>query len=328
MSMAKGGGLEGAAEVAKDGAYKRTESQFRSSVKEDGSSVFSPEAGRYQLVIAYACPWASRTNAVRTLKGLDEAIDITVVDPVFKRTRPEDDNDQHHGWFFRENDKFMEATSVRDFYDEFSSGDVQKFTVPILFDKKTKQIVNNESSEIIRMLNSEFNSIANNPDLDLYPEAFREEIDEVNSWIYPMINNGVYAAGFATTQAAYDVAVKELFEGLDRVEEILSRQRYITSRNAITEADIRLFKTLVRFDEVYVQHFKCNKKRIADYPNMENYVREIYQIPEITKTVNMKEIKEHYFCSHPTINKYSIIAVGPGVDYSQAHNRDSKFPLE
>ena len=325
--MAKTGAKASMDEVGKDGAFQRTDSAFRSWIKADGSSEFSPEAGRYHLVIANACPWACRANAVRMLKGLDGAIDLTVVDPVFTRTRPENDGDQHCGWFFRENDKFMEATSVRDLYDKVSSN-TDKFTVPILFDKKTNKIVNNESSEIIRMLNSEFNSIANNPDLDLYPEAFREEIDEINNWVYPMINNGVYKCGFATTQAAYDVAVKELFDGLDQVEDILSSQRYITSRNAITEADVRLFKTLVRFDEVYVQHFKCNKKRIADYPNMENYVREIYQIPEIGKTVNMKEIKEHYFCSHPTINKYSIIAVGPGVDYSQAHDREVKFPLE
>ena len=311
-------------EFDKAGAFKRTDSMYRSWIKADGSSEFSPEVGRYHLVIAYACPWATRANAVRLLKGLDEAIDLTVVDPVFVRTRPEDDDDKHCGWFFREDDKFMEATSVRDFYEKFTSNN-DKFTVPILFDKKTNKIVNNESSEIIRMLNSEFNGIAKNPDLDLYPEAFRTEIDEVNSWIYPMINNGVYKSGFANTQGAYDIAVKELFDGLDRVEEILSKQRYITSCDAITEADIRLFMTLVRFDEVYTQHFKCNKKYIADYPNMENYVREIYQIPEIGKTVNMKEIKEHYFCSHPSINKFGIIAVGPGVDYSRSHDRDVKF---
>jgi len=261
------------------------------------------------------------------LKGLDEAIDLTVVEPIIKRTRPEDDGDTHAGWFFREDDKFMEVASVRDFYDKVSNN-TGKFTVPILFDKKTNKIVNNESSEIIRMLNSECNSMAKNPDLDLYPEAFRKEIDEINSWIYPMINNGVYKCGLSRTQAAYDIAAKELFDGLDRVEEILSRQRYITSCNAITEADIRLFMTLIRFDEVYNQHFKCNKKRIADYPNMENYVREIYQIPEIGKTIVMKEIKEHYFCSHTAINKFGIIAVGPGVDYSLSHDRDVKFPLK
>jgi len=322
------GSKEGITEVTKDGAYSRKESQFRRSVKADGSSEFTPEAGRYHLIISYACPWASRTNAVRMLKGLEEAIPVTVVHPVFQRTRPEDDNDNHHGWFFNENDKYMGVNTVRDFYDKYSTGDVSRYSVPILFDTKTEQIVNNESAEIVRMFNTEFNNIAKNPDVDLYPEQYQHDIDEVNSWIYPRINNGVYAAGFAQSQEAYDVAVELLFEGLDLVEQILSTHRYITDSNTITEADIRLFKTLVRFDEVYATHFKCNKKRVADYPNMENYVREIYQIPEITGTVNMDHIKRHYYCSHPSVNKFGIIAVGPGVDYSQAHDRDEKFPLK
>lgn len=281
------------------------------------------------MVIAYACPWANRTNAMRVLKGLDGMVGVTVVDPVMRKTRPEDQSDKHSGWWFRQ--PFMGSKTVREFYEKYSpqGAESQKYSVPILFDTKTNEIVNNESAEIIRMFNSEFNELVSkeHAEMDFYKAAFRQEIDDANSWVYPMINNGVYRAGFATSQDAYDEAVNEVFNGLDRVEAILSKQRYITSSPAITEADIRLFMTLVRFDEVYHQHFKCNKKRIADYPNMENYVRELYQIPGIRLTINMKEIKEHYFMSHPTINRYGIIAAGPGVQYDTPHDRESKFPL-
>lgn len=314
-------------EVADDGAFKRKESTFRDWIKADGSTAYPPAKGRYHLIIAYACPWANRTNAARKLKGLDDAIDLTIVEPVMRLTKPQDSEDKHVGWYFRDNDQYMGCRTVREFYEKFGSGQVTKFTVPILFDTKTKKIVNNESSEIVRMFNSEMNEFATqNQEMDMYPEAQRASIDEVNDWVYPMINNGVYKAGFARTQSAYDVAVEELFKGLDQCEEILSKQRYIAADSAFTEADLRLFMTLVRFDEVYTQHFKCNKKRIEDYPNLLNYVREIYQMDGIHETINMKEIKEHYFCSHETINKYGIIAVGPGVDYSLPHNRTKLFP--
>jgi putative glutathione S-transferase len=311
-----------------DGAFKRTAATFRQWVKSDGSTPFAPASGRYHLIVAFACPWANRTTAVRSLKGLESAIGITVVDPVFQRTRPDDDEDSHVGWLFREDDQFQGARSVRDLYG-MSDASATKFTVPILYDNETKQIVNNESSEIIRMLNSEFGACASRDHdlgIDLYPEPRRTQIDAVNEWIYESVNNGVYRCGFAHTQAAYDEAVDVLFDGLDRCEAILASQRYIASEDQITEADIRLFMTLVRFDEVYTQHFKCNKARVADYPNLENFVRELYQVPGIAATVNMAEIKRHYFCSHESINRFAIIAAGPGVDYTQAHDRDVKFP--
>jgi len=312
-------------EVTKGGAFVRKDSTFRDWVKADGSSKYPPAEGRYHLIIACACPWANRANATRMLKGLDKVIGLSIVEPVMRKTRPEDPKDDHVGWFFREDDQFMGCKTVRDFYEKFGDGQVAKFTVPILFDTETKTIVNNESSELIRMFSNEFNEFATrNKDMNLYPEALQSEIDEVNSWVYPMINNGVYRAGFARSQEAYDDAVNEVFEGLDRCEEILSKQRYMVG-DSFTEADLRLFMTLVRFDEVYTQHFKCNKAMVASYNNIQNYVREIYQMDGVHETINMREIKEHYFCSHSSINKFGIIAIGPGVDFSLPHDRDEKF---
>lgn len=264
------------------------------------------------------------------LKGLDEVIGVTVVDPVWVKTRPNDDEDTHHGWSFNENDKFEGADTVRDFYEKCDP-DVYKFVVPVLYDKQRKEIMNNESSEIIRMFGKEMNAFASkNKEWDLYPENLQKQIDSVNEWVYPQINNGVYRTGFSQTQEAYEEAVNDVFDGLDRVEEILSKQRYIASPDVFTEADIRLFVTLVRFDEVYVGHFKCNKKRISDYHHIPNYVREIYQIPGIADTVNMDHIKEHYHQSHPMINKFKIIPAGPNAkaDFKKPHNRDELFPLE
>jgi len=253
---------------------------------------------------------------------LDDVISVTVVEPVMVKTS---DKDNHHGWAFSDEDQPKGAKTVRAFY-EMHSDHVSKFTVPILYDNKLGKIVSNESSEIIRMLGQEFNELATkNKDLDLYPEASREEIDSVNEWVYPQINNGVYRSGFAQTQEAYEEAVADVFAGLDRAEDILSKQRYIASSDQITEADIRLFVTLVRFDEVYHGHFKCNKKRIADYPNLVNYTREIYQLDGISETVDMHHIKEHYHRSHPTINPFGIVPVGPGVDFSLPHDRAEKF---
>jgi len=197
-------------------------------------------------------------------------------------------------------------------------------TVPVLWDKKQKTIVNNESSEIIRMFNTEFNAFCETPEqkeLNFYPEDLRTEIDAMNEWIYPQINNGVYRAGFAKTQEAYDIAVREVFAGLDKVEGILSQRRYLTGKR-FTEADIRLFTTLIRFDMVYVGHFKCNKKRVMDYPNIWNYVREIYQMPGVAGTVDAEHVQKHYQASHKSINPLSIVAIGPDLDFSQPHNRD------
>mmetsp|Transcript_2979 Transcript_2979/g.5029 ORF Transcript_2979/g.5029 Transcript_2979/m.5029 type:complete len:344 (+) Transcript_2979:166-1197(+) len=305
-------------EVSKNGAFVRTDATFRNWIKADGSTEFAPEKGRYHLVVCLACPWASRCLAVRKIKGLDDVIGVTATKPIFDRTS---DKDKHTGWIFEEDDQFLGARTVRELY-EGQEGQSSKFTVPILYDLKTDKFVSNESSEIIRMLNSEFNEFATkNKDLDLYPESNRDKIDEVNEWVYPMINNGVYRSGFAQSQEAYDEAVDEVFEGLDTAEEILSNQTFIASDDKISEADIRLFVTLVRFDEVYHGHFKCNKKRIEDYPNLSNYTRHIYQMDGIADTVDMFHIKEHYHRSHPSINPFGIVPKGPGVDFMKPHNR-------
>jgi glutathionyl-hydroquinone reductase len=330
-------------ETSGDGKFRRTEAGFRNKI--DLTGEYAAGLDRYHLYISYACPWANRCLAVLQLKGLEHVIGVSVVHPTWQKTRPSDVEDGHTGWVFRNEDdpplstatgygsfssagvipdNINKASSIRELY-ELSNDKTGKYSVPVLWDKKTSTIVNNESSEIIRMFNSEFNAFAKNPELDLYPEDLRKKIDEVNEWIYPNINNGVYCCGFAKLQSAYDKASKDLFENLDRVEEILSRQRYITG-NRFTEADIRLFMTLVRFDEVYVVYFKTNYKKIEEYPNMMNYCRELYQMMQTA--INMDHIKTHYFTSHPTLNTYGIIPRGPNVVQKllQPHNRD-RFPI-
>ncbi|XP_019704452.1 uncharacterized protein [Elaeis guineensis] len=314
-------------EVTESGAFNRTASTFRNFISKDKSSQFSAEYGRYHLYISYACPWASRCLSVVKIKGLDKAISYTVVKPIWERTK---ESDQHFGWVFpisgteepgAEPDSLNGARSIRELYEIASSNYSGKYTVPVLWDKKLKTIVSNESSDIIRMLNTEFNDIAENADLDLYPSHMQAMIDEVNEWVYDMINNGVYKCGFAKKQGPYDEAVAKLYQALDKSEEILSKQRYICG-NALTEADIRLFVTLIRFDEVYAVHFKCNKKLLREYPNLFNYTKDIYQIPGMSSTVNMEHIKKHYYGSHPTINTYGIIPLGPNIDYSSPHDRE------
>jgi len=323
------------------GRFVRSEAGFRNVISKD-SPDFYPESGRYHLYVSYACPWAHRCLLVRALKGLEDAISISVVHPTWQRTRPHDDNDSHTGWTFcsPEDEPFTatngygsfkgydcipdtlnNAKYLRDLY-ELSEDISGKYSVPVLWDKKTNQIVNNESGEIILMLNSQFNEFARNPELNLYPEHLQQLIEETNNWIYPHINNGVYRCGFAKTQLAYDEAVNDLYEYLDRAEEILSRQRYICG-SELTIADIRFFVTLIRFDEVYVVYFKCNVKKISEYPNIYNYLKELYQIEDIKKTINMYHIKTHYFSSHPNLNFYSIIPKGPNVltDLETPHDR-------
>ena len=287
---------------------------------------------------------------VRALKGLESAISVSVVHPTWGKTRPDDDSDEHHGWQFKDVTDppvsnpagygsfdckgcvpdFVNGVSfVRDLYDKVGY-DGKKFTVPILWDKQTNTIVNNESSEIIRQFNAAFDGVCKNPKVDLYPSELREEIDAVNSWVYEQVNNGVYRCGFAQSQSTYDTAVEGLFSGLDRLEQILSKQRYLCGEH-FTEADVRAFPTLIRFDEVYVVYFKCDRARIMkDYPHLSNYVREIYQMPGIADTVDMKHIKTHYFTSHPTLNKYAVIPSGPDVlnEVTLPHNREELFPLE
>ncbi|CAI8582957.1 unnamed protein product [Vicia faba] len=317
-------------EISDSGAFARSASTFRQFVSRDLNSQFPAESGRYHLYISYACPWACRCLAYLKIKGLDKAISFSAVKPIWGITK---ESDKHVGWVFPESntevlgaepDPLNGAKSVRELYEIASTNYTGKFTVPILWDKKLKTIVNNESSEIIRMFNTEFNNIAENPTLDLYPTELRAQIDETNEWTYHDINNGVYKCGFAKKQEPYVDAVSRLYEALDKCEDILSKQRYICG-NKLTEADIRLFVTLIRFDEVYVVHFKCNKKLLREYPNIFNYTKDIFQVHGISGTVNMEHIKLHYYGSHPSINPFGIVPVGPNIDYSAPHDRE-KFP--
>lgn len=331
-------------ESSDDGAFKRRDAAWRNWVQNDPSAPFPAEDKRYHLFVAYACPWAHRTLMMRAIKGLQDSIDITVVHPIWQKTRP--GQDDHSGWIFgqpegdplrnseggggdfpaaypdNKPEPFFGLKSIRDLYEKCGDTD-GKYTVPILFDKKEMTIVSNESSEIIQMLNSEFNDFAKNPGLDLNPPELQAEQEKVNEWIYRTINNGVYRCGFARSQQAYDEAITELTESFDRIDQILQRQRYIAG-DRLTLADIRLFVTLVRFDEVYVVYFKTNTRSVAHTPAILNYCREIYQIPGVKETVNMEQIKTHYYCSHPTLNHFSIIPRGS--DFvkllEQTHDRD------
>jgi len=282
------------------------------------------------------------------MKGLQQCIGVSVVHPTWQRTRPENPNDTHHGWCFLENtnlalhspsgmgsfvvegctnDPINGVKFIRDLY-VLNNDILGKYSVPILWDKTTNTIVNNESSEIIRMINSEFNEFTSGPcaDVDLYPENLRTKIDEVNAWVYPTINNGVYKCGFAKLQQAYDEAVTEVFEALEKVECILSESRYLAG-NSFTEADLRLFMTLVRFDEVYVVYFKTNIRCISSYHNIRNYCRDIYQLYGMADSIDMTHIKTHYFTSHPTLNHYAIIPKGPNViaDLTLPHDRERNW---
>lgn len=305
------------AETDDGGRFVRQTSAFRRSVSADPASEFPAEAGRYHLYVSYACPWASRTILYRKLKGLERVIGMTVVDPErdergwrFGDGSPErGEADPLHGWEY-----------LSEGYRQTDPSFDGRVTVPVLWDTKTGVAVNNESSEIIRMLNSEFNAFAEHPELDLYPEPLRAEIDALNERIYETVNNGVYRAGFATTQAAYEDAVTTLFASLDWLEDILGTRRYLTG-DAITEADWRLAMTLFRFDPVYVGHFKCNIRRIEDYPNLWGYTRDLYQQPGVADTVNFDHIKRHYYATHPQINPTRIVPVGPEIDWLAPHGR-------
>lgn len=299
----------------KDGRFRRKAMAFRNWIKADGSTPYTPDAGRYHLYIANACPWAHRAMIFRKLRGLEDAITISVVDTLMF------DN----GWRFRQGEGYIpDVINNKDFlYEVYVVADPEftgRVTVPVLWDKWNNTIVNNESSEIIRMLNSEFHTLAADG-IDYYPDHLAAEIDEINERIYHTVNNGVYKCGFARSQEAYEESAVAMFETLDFLEERLSQQRYLINEQ-ITEADWRLFTTLVRFDPVYVGHFKCNLKRIADYPNLSNYLRDLYQQPGIADTVNLAQIKEHYYRSHESINPSRVVPIGPEVDYMQPHNRD------
>ncbi len=281
----------------KKGAYDRPERTFRGSIKK-GASDFPPESGRYHLYVSYACPWAHRTLIYRALKGLEPHISVTVVKP--------DMLDK--GWEL-EDDPVNGCTYLYEVYQKADSKVSTSVTVPVLWDKQTGTIVNNESSEIIRMFNSEFDELTGNH-RDFYPESLRGEIDRINEKVYHGINNGVYRAGFARNQQVYEEAVGSLFNALDEVDALLEGKEYLVG-DTLTEADIRLMPTLLRFDIVYVTHFKCNLKRIADYKNLGPYRKRLYAMDEFTNTTHFDHIKRHYFYSHETINPYRIIPVGP-----------------
>lgn len=300
------------------GAFVRSESFFRDRVTRDGSSGFKAEPHRYHLYVSLACPWACRTLIFRKLKKLEDAISISIVDALM--------GDQ--GWVFSDApgcipDTVNGFSFLHQVYTAAKPDYAGRVTVPVLFDKRTGKIVNNESSEIIRMLNSEFDEFGD-PGVDFYPPTLRREIDSINGLVYDNVNNGVYKAGFATTQTAYEQVFDALFAALDDLERRLARRRYLVGER-ITEADWRLFTTLVRFDAVYITHFKCNLRRLVDYENLWNYTRDLYQVPGVAETVNLDHIKRHYFMSHTSINPTRIVPKGPVVDFSIPHDR-RRFP--
>ncbi|MAG85617.1 glutathione-dependent reductase [Candidatus Poribacteria bacterium] len=297
-------------EKSEGGEFLRQEDQFRSWVEKGGSSKFPIASGRYHLYVSLACPWAHRTIIVRKLKKLENVIGMTVVDPI----RDE------RGWGFTEKkDPINGFEYLGQAYDFSDSRYEARVTVPVLWDIKTSQIVSNCDDDIMRMLNSTFDDFTDS-NLDLYPVELRSEIDEINDLIYSNVNDGVYRSGFAKTQNAYEAAVHKLFKTLDLLESRLSEHRYLTG-NRLTEADWRLFPTLIRFDAVYHGHFKCNLKRIIDYPNLYGYMCDLYHHNGIAETVDFDHIKRHYYMTHPEINPTKIVPVGPNFKFDAPHNR-------
>ncbi|MFT4881512.1 MAG: putative glutathione S-transferase [Salinirussus sp.] len=303
-------------ETDDNGEFQRQETMFRDRIEDDPDARFQPEAGRYHLYVSYACPWAHRTLLVRALKGLEDDISVDVVDPY----RGED------GWQFTPEkagcttDTVNGSDYLREVY-QAADGDVTgRVTVPVLWDKQEETIVNNESEEIIRMLDTEFGDIATR-DVDLYPEGYQEEVDRVIEAIYEPVNNGVYRCGFADSQAAYDEAAEELFSALDHWDSVLADQRYLAG-DRLTEADICMFTTLVRFDEVYHTHFMCNHRLIREYDNLWPYLRDLYGTPGVAETVDIDHITEHYYTTHPDVSPKRIVPTGPDPDFEAAHDRD------
>lgn len=303
-----------------DGAFKRADAPLRNWITADGKpgptgdGGFKAEAGRYHLYVSLACPWAHRTLIFRKLKGLDASVGVSVVHWLMGE----------NGWTFEADDgatgdHLFGTDYLHQIYTRSHPNFTGRVTVPVLFDKERGTIVSNESSEIIRMLNSAFDGIGAN-DPDYYPRDARNEIDEINALVYETVNNGVYRSGFATSQEAYETAVLKLFQTLEALEARLSQQRYLVG-DRITEADWRLFTTLVRFDPVYVGHFKCNIKRLVDFPNLFAYARELYQWPGVAETVDFDHIKNHYYASHTSINPTRIVPKGPAIDWTGPHQR-------
>jgi glutathionyl-hydroquinone reductase len=297
-----------------DGRFVRSMTSFRDWVTADGSSGFPAERDRYHLYIAWACPWAHRTAIMRRLKGLEDVIGLSAVGSFMGED----------GWAFYDEpgvipDSVNGVYYLREVYARADPGYTGRVSTPVLWDKETGTIVNNESREIVRMLDTEFGAFATT-NADFFPEDFRHDIDEMIEAIYEPVNNGVYRSGFATTQEAYEEAVTELFEALDHCEEALSSRRYLCG-DRITEADWCMFPTLVRFDSVYYSHFKCNLRRIVDYPNLWGYLKDLYQQPGVAETVNMDHIKKHYYGSHESINPTRIVPEGPILDFAEPHDR-------
>ncbi|AMA46130.1 glutathione S-transferase family protein [Pseudomonas alabamensis] len=295
-------------ENGKDGAFQREESQRR-------DTSLSAEAGRYHLYVSLACPWAHRALILRSLKGLEPIIGVSVVSWLMGE----------HGWTFdRDHGSTGDALDgLQYLYQRYTQDDPRytgRVTVPVLWDRQAQRIVNNESADIVRLFNHAFDDLTGN-DLDLYPSALQPTIDGLNARIYPAVNNGVYRAGFATTQQAYEEAFDGLFAELDQLEQLLAQQRYLAGAY-LTEADVRLFTTLVRFDAVYHGHFKCNLRRVVDYPNLSNWLRELYQWPGIAATVDLWHIQHHYYQSHTTINPTGIVPKGPHLDFERPHDRE------
>ncbi len=309
------------------GRFVRSAAQFRNWITADGSAGLTGRAGfkaeidRYHLYVSYACPWANRTLIYRKIKGLEKMISLSVVHWLMAE----------EGWTFNDDegvitDPIFNVPYLRDIYLKANHIYSGRVTVPVLWDKKTKTIVSNESSEIIRMFNSAFDDIGATEG-DYYPEKLREEINTLNTRIYDTVNNGVYKAGFASTQEAYEEAVIPLFGTLNWLEQKLETQRYLTGHQ-ITEADWRLFTTLVRFDPVYVGHFKCNLNRLIDFPNLWAYTRDLYQQPGVAETINMIHIKNHYYCSHTKVNPSGTVPLGPTLDFNAPHSRDKLIKIQ
>jgi putative glutathione S-transferase len=311
-------------EQTKSGEFQRQPDAFRKWVSNDGSTPYPAVADRYHLYVSLACPWASRTVIFRKLKGLEEAIGMTIVDPI----RDEE------GWAFRDpsgkippsapfesTDPINGFQFLREAYKATDPDYNERVTVPVLWDKETRKIVNNCEDDICRMFNDRFSDFAQNKDVDFFPKEIEAEHAKFSSFLHDNVNNGVYKAGFATRQRPYEIACRKLFEALDQLEERLFKSRYLFG-NRIVEADWRLFCTLIRFDVVYHGHFKCNLRRIIDYPNLQGYLMDLYQHPKITDTVNFDHIKRHYYMTHTQINPTRIVPIGPLLDLGKPHNRE------
>lgn len=292
------------------GHFVRKETSFRDRICDEPGARFRPEAGRYHLVVSHACPWAHRTMIVRKLRGLEQAVSVSVVDPLML----------DEGWVFEEAPSAaFDVHALHEVYTLAVPDYTGRVTVPLLWDRERATIVNNESREIIEMFNDAMRGLGD-PGVDVFPEHLRDDINETIDAIYHPINNGVYRAGFASSQAAYDQAVVELFKALDHWDEVLEKRRYLCGE-VITAADWCLFTTLLRFDPVYHVHFKCSHKRIADYKNLSGYLRELYQVPGVAQTCHLDHVRRHYFCSHASINPRRIVAVAPAFDLKAPHGR-------